>query len=96
MELRPFFHHKEQRVRAHVFICVLAYIIQKVAEKMLQDADIKLTGEKALRLLKQMGVAVMKVGDESYAYVSEPTYMQKKILKALKIQSPSRIIMNPR
>jgi len=38
----------------------------------------------------------MKVGDESYAYVSEPTYMQQKILKALKIQSPSRIIMNPR
>jgi len=95
LELRPFFHHKEERVRAHVFICVLAYIIQKVVEKMLRDADIKLTGEKAFRLFKQMGVAVMKVGEESYAYVSEPTYMQQKILKALKIQSPPRIIMNP-
>ena len=96
LELRPFFHHKEERVRAHVFICVLAYTIQKVVEKMLQNADIKFTGKKTFSLFKQMGVAVMKVGDESYAYVSEPTYMQQKILKALKIQSPSRIIMNPR
>lgn len=96
LELRPFFHHKEGRVRAHVFICVLAYTIQKVVEKMLQDADIKFTGKKTFSLFKQMGVAVMKVGDESYAYVSEPTYMQQKILKAIKIQPPSRIIMNPR
>lgn len=96
LELRPFFHHKEERVRAHVFICVLAYTIQKVVEKMLQDADIKFTGKKTFSLFKQMGVAVMKVGDESYAYVSEPTYMQQKILKAIKIQPPSRIIMNPR
>jgi len=96
LELRPFFHHKEERVRAHVFICVLAYTILKVVEKMLQDADIKFTGKKTFSLFKQMGVAVMKVGDESYAYVSEPTYMQQKILKALKIQSPSRIIMSPR
>lgn len=96
LELRPFFHHKEERVRAHVFICVLAYTILKVVEKMLQDADIKFTGKKTFSLFKQMGIAVMKVGDESYAYVSEPTYMQQKVLKALKIQSPSRIIMNPR
>lgn len=96
LELRPFFHHKEERVRAHVFICVLAYTILKVVEKMLHDVDIKFTGKKTFSLFKQMGIAVMKVGDESYAYVSEPTYMQQKILKALGIQSPSRIMMNPR
>lgn len=95
LELRPFFHHKERRVRAHIFICVLAYTIQKVVEKMLRDRDINLTGEKVFRLFKQMGVAVMKIGEESYVYVSEPTYMQQKILKALKVQPPPRIIMNP-
>ncbi|MBT9147641.1 MAG: hypothetical protein DDT32_01403 [Syntrophomonadaceae bacterium] len=96
LELRPFFHHQEERVRAHVFICVLAYTIQKVVEKMLQNADIKITGKKTFSLFKQMGVAVMRVGDESYAYVSEPTHMQQKILKAIKIQPPPRMMMNPR
>jgi len=93
LKLRPFFHHKERRVRAHVFICVLAYIIQRVVEKILRDGELKLTGEKVFRLFQQMGVAVMKVGEESYAYTSEPTYMQKRILNILKMQSPPRIIM---
>lgn len=54
---------------------------------------IKLTGEKVFSLFKQMGVAVMKVGEESYGYTSEPTYMQKKILKNLKVPLPPRVIM---
>lgn len=95
LKLRPFFHHKEERVRAHVFICVLAYMIEKVVEKLLRDRDMEFTGEKVFSLFKQMGVAVMKVGDESYAYTSEPTYTQRKILKTLKIPLSPRIIMNP-
>jgi len=93
LELRPIFHHKEERVKAHVFICVLAYIIEKVVEKLLRDRGIEFTGEKVFSLFKQTGVAVMKVGEESYAYTSEPTFTQKKILKALKIPPPPRIIM---
>jgi len=93
LELRPFYHHKENRVRAHVFICVLAYVIQKVVEKMIRDRDVKLTKEKVFSLFKQMGVAVMKVGEESYAYTSEPTFIQKKILKALNLPLPPRVIM---
>jgi len=94
LELRPFYHHKEERVRAHVLICVLAYTIQKAVEKMLIDRGFKLTGEKAFSLFKQMGVAVMKVGEESYAYTSESTYTQRRVLNILKIPPPPRIIMN--
>lgn len=96
LELRPFYHHKEERVRGHVLICFLAYTIQKVVEKKLRDMGIKLTGEKVFSLFKQMGVAVMKVGEESYAYTSEPTYMQRRILKTLKVESPPRVIMEAR
>ena len=35
----------------------------------------------------------MRVGEELYAYTSEPTYTQKRILKTLKIQPPPRVIM---
>ncbi|MEW6620425.1 MAG: IS1634 family transposase [bacterium] len=93
LELRPFYHHKEERVKAHVFICVLAYIVQKVVEKMLREGGINVSGERVFSLFKQMGIAVMKVGGKSYGYTSEPTYMQNRILKTLKIKSPSRIIM---
>lgn len=92
LALRPFFHRKERRVSAHVFICVLAYTIEKVVEKLLRDRNISLTGEKVFSLFKQMGAAVMRVGEELYAYTSEPTYNQRRILKTLKIQPPLRVI----
>lgn len=38
-------------------------------------------------------MAVMKVGEELYAYISEPTYIQRKILKTLKIPLPSQMII---
>jgi len=62
-------------------------------EKLLRDKDMEFTGEKVFKLFKQMGVAVMKVREETYAYISEPTYTQRNILKSLKIPLPSRMIM---
>ncbi|GFP30932.1 IS1634 family transposase, partial [Candidatus Hakubella thermalkaliphila] len=93
LDLRPFFHRTEDRVRAHVFICVLAYLLEKLMEKALQRAQMPLSAEKALSSLKQMGVAVMKVGQESYGYVSEPTYRQRQVLAALDIPLPSRVLV---
>ncbi|GFP33803.1 hypothetical protein HKBW3S42_02142, partial [Candidatus Hakubella thermalkaliphila] len=93
LDLRPFFHRTEDRVRAHVFICVLAYLLEKLMEKALQRAQMPLSAEKALSSLKQRGVAVMKVGQESYGYVSEPTYRQRQVLAALDIPLPSRVLV---
>jgi len=93
LELRPFFHHREERVRAHVLICVLAYTIEKVVERLLRDRGIEFTGQKVFSLFKQMGVAIMKIREESYAYTSEPTHTQRNILKALKIPPPPRMII---
>ena len=28
LEIRPVYHHKDDRIRAHVFLCVLAYYVQ--------------------------------------------------------------------
>lgn len=37
---RPIFHHKEGRVEAHIFLCVLAYHLLISIEKTLLDADV--------------------------------------------------------
>lgn len=37
---RPIFHHKEMRVEAHIFLCVLAYHLLMSIEKTLLDADV--------------------------------------------------------
>ena len=40
LEERPIFHHKEGRVEAHIFLCVLAYHLLISIEKTLLDGDV--------------------------------------------------------
>jgi transposase len=40
LEERPIFHHKEVRVEAHIFLCVLAYHLLMSIEKTLLDAGV--------------------------------------------------------
>jgi len=38
VEIRPFYHHKEERVKAHISICILAYLLQITVEYLLKKA----------------------------------------------------------
>ncbi len=51
------------------------------------------SSERAFEGHKNMGVAVMKVGQEDYGYVTMPTFWQQRILKALGIKPPPRILI---
>jgi len=93
LELRPFYHHLEPRVRAHAFICFLAYLIEKYVEQALKRAEAGMSAERAFESLKNMGIAVMKVGQEHYGYITKPTFWQQRILKALGIEPPPRILV---
>jgi len=53
-------------------------MIEKVVEKLLKNKGVKFTGEKFFSLFKQMGVAVMKVGEESYAYTMNLLILKRK------------------
>lgn len=33
IELRPIYHHKDERVKGHVFICILAYLVTRLLEQ---------------------------------------------------------------
>jgi transposase len=39
--LRPMWHHKSDRIQAHVFVCVLAYALWKALAHMLKNARVK-------------------------------------------------------
>jgi len=44
LQLRPIYHHKDDRIRAHVFLCMLAYYLQwhlreRLREVLFDDCD---------------------------------------------------------
>ena len=45
IELRPIYHHKDDRIRGHVFICILAFLVTKILEQK-TGQTIKMLKEK--------------------------------------------------
>ena len=88
IDLRPMYHWAERRVKAHVFICVLAYLIEICIETRLKQANIKLTARKALDLLSDVKLVKQTVSGIDLCTYSKPTPEARKIIQALKLKLP--------
>lgn len=91
LDLRPFRHHKDIRVRAHVLICFIALLFSKIMEKYLKDKKVDLSAPMAWESLKNMQITEIEFHGDKYQYLTELTYYQKIILNALGIKPPNRL-----
>lgn len=58
IKIRPIWSRNEQHIKAHLFICFLAYLLMSLIELKLKRAGEKVSGQKAL---KHMSYKTMKV-----------------------------------
>jgi transposase len=79
--LRPVHHWTEDRIKAHVFICVLALQIERLMRNRLKTLSVS----KALDRLRQIKVGEIKVGDTSTLLATEVTAEQKEIMRKLAV-----------
>jgi len=96
MGLRPVWHHFEERVQAHIFICFLSLILQKTLEQGLASRGLGKSTRKVmeeLRGLKSMDVIVPTTdGTElKMKVISEPDPALKIILDRLGLKCPKRL-----
>ena len=96
LQLRPFYHRIEPRVKAHVLICYLAFLIERYVERYLKINKADFSATTAFESLSQLGAATMEVDGQRYTYIGEPSRRDKIIFKALGIQSPNRCIIENR
>lgn len=93
LEMRPIYHKKDERIKAHVFLCMLAYYVQwhmKQKLKPLFDEDGKGKNRQwsfdgVIASLKQITKNEIFIEGASIFKVSEPTYEQSVLLKHLGI-----------
>lgn len=83
--LRPVFHHREDRIRAHVQLCWLGLLLIRVAENTTGDTWRNLRNE-----LDRLHLVTLATADGTVAQRSRLTSQQKKILTALEIPEPRR------
>ncbi len=92
LELRPVFHRLEDRVRAHTFLCMLAYYVQWHMEHLLRplkEAEPETYGSLKLVLehLAAIQLNTIKVGDATVERATVPDEIQRKILDHLAIRT---------
>lgn len=90
IRLRPIYHYKDRRVKAHVFICVLAYLLEKVLANMLEDKKIDLTARGALEKLGRIKLVENKIRGIKLLSVTRIAPEEKRIFKLLKISDIPR------
>ncbi len=85
--LRPVYHHREDRIRAHVQLCWLALLLIRVAETRTGDTWRNLRHE-----LDRMHLVTLATANGRVAQRSATTSQQKTILGALDLPEPPRYL----
>ena len=83
--LRPVFHYREDRIRAHVQLCWLALLLIRVVENTTGD-----TWRNIAHELDRMHLVTLATGDGQVAQRSTTTPGQRQILAALDLPEPPR------
>ena len=88
IEIRPVYHYNEDRVRAHVFICVLSYLLERVLQLNLKDACPEMTARRALEELESVRMVESEIDGHLLHGPTEGSETAQTILNALGIPIP--------
>lgn len=86
LELRPVYHRKDERIEAHVFLCFLALLLVRIAER-----KTNLTWDKIRTHLERLHRIELFSKDGRVLQTTESTQEQLNIFKSLKIPPPKRM-----
>ena len=87
LDLRPIYHRKDERIRAHVLLCFLALLLIRVAETQVKD-----TWPTIRRELQRMHIGEFHGSAGRVLQRTETTPAQRDILRALTIDEPPRFL----
>ena len=83
--MRPIWHHVERRVRAHIFVAALAFLIDRMLERALKDAGVALSAEAAWSALQTVRHVSFRVHGEFRTGVTPGSSRARQALKALNL-----------
>lgn len=77
--LRPIYHWTEKRIRAHIFVCVLALQIERWMRRKLKPVSVS----RALLYLQRIKVGELEINGRKRRILTRPTQQQKDWLSSL-------------
>jgi len=87
LQIRPVFHRTPERIRAHIFLCVLALLIERVIESACDRSWAKIREE-----LRKIKVAQLLTPNGTLYQRSPVSREARNLLKQLKVTPPPEIL----
>jgi transposase len=85
LEVRPVYHHKDDRVRAHVFVAALAFLLDRALEKKLRATGSSLSSPAAWQALETVRCVSVEVGSRTKLCVTRGSRQAAEVLKILRL-----------
>jgi transposase len=83
--MRPIWHHTARRVKAHIFVAALAFLIERMLERALKDAGVTLSAVSALEALQTIRNVQFRVDGQWRSGVTPGSARARQVLKALQL-----------
>jgi transposase len=86
LEIRPIYHWTEKRIRAHVFICVLALQMQRYMRSRLSASPLSV--ERALQRLQTLKAGTLETPTGTTKYLAALREKHKEVFQQLQLPFP--------
>lgn len=83
--MRPIWHRVERRVKAHIFVATLAFLLDRMLERALKDAGVELSSSAAWSALQTIRHVEFRIDGQRRAGVTPGKSRARKVLAALKL-----------
>lgn len=83
--MRPIWHHVARRVKAHIFVAALSFLIERMLERTLSDAGVSLSAQSALQASQTIRYVQFRVDGELRSGVTPGSSRARQVLQALKL-----------
>ena len=92
IKLRPIRHWTDLRVKGHVAVCVMAYLIESILDNLLTQSKIRMTARRALGLFSSLTVVKLNLAGKQLYKTTQPTEDQLELLRIIGLSKFERIL----
>jgi transposase len=88
LDIRPVYHWVDRRIRAHIFLCIVALQLHRLMRSRLHEAKIFTSPERVLEKLALQRTVQAEIDGKKFDGLIPPTPEQLDLFKALGIPTP--------
>ena len=92
-ETRPVFHWTPERIKGHLVICFIAFLLSRTLELRLKKDEISCSCSTIRDALNSLELSELKIKDKSYYLKSCSDALSKKILRVMRIKVPKNLTL---